>query len=73
MSVGNCNNEKLLYYGTFYTRTLATIHLLCSKDCFGYRDPQPQVIENYSCVFNLRPNINKYLCLYSHLISKAPI
>ena len=25
-----------------------------------YRDPQPQVIEKYSYLFNLRPNMNKY-------------
>ena len=25
-----------------------------------YRDPQPQVVENYSYLFNLRPNIYKY-------------
>ena len=24
-----------------------------------YRDPQPQVVENYSYLFNLRPNIYK--------------
>ena len=26
---------------------------------FRFRDPQPQVIENYSSLFNLWPNINK--------------
>ena len=25
-----------------------------------YRDPQPQVVDNYSYLFNLRPNIYKY-------------
>ena len=25
-----------------------------------YRDPQPQVVENYSYLFNLRPNIYKF-------------
>ena len=25
-----------------------------------YRDPQPQVVENYSYLFNLRSNISKY-------------
>ena len=30
-----------------------------------YRDPQFQVGENYSCLFNLRPNI----CLNYHLFS----
>ena len=34
-----------------------------------YRDPQPQVIENYSYVFNLRLNIYKCWCLNSHFIS----
>ena len=24
-----------------------------------YRDPQPQVVENYTYLFNLRPNIYK--------------
>ena len=33
-----------------------------------YRDPQPQVVENYSHLFNLRPNIHKIWCLNSHLI-----
>ena len=28
-----------------------------------YRDPQPQVVENYSYVLNLRPNIYKSWCL----------
>ena len=27
-----------------------------------YRDPQPQVVENYSYLFNLRPNIYKAVC-----------
>ena len=34
-----------------------------------YRDPQPQVVENYPHLFNLRPNIYKYLCLDSHFVS----
>ena len=33
-----------------------------------YRDLQPQVIENYSYLFNLKPNIYKSLCLNSHFI-----
>ena len=33
-----------------------------------YRDPQPQVVENYSYLFNLRPNIYKYCWLNNHLI-----
>ena len=28
-----------------------------------YRDPRPQVLENYSCLFNLRPKIYKSLSL----------
>ena len=28
-----------------------------------YRDPQPQVVENHSYLFNLRPNISNYGCL----------
>ena len=28
-----------------------------------YRDPQPQVVENYSYSFNLSPNIYKYWSL----------
>ena len=35
---------------------------------FCYRDPQPQVVENYSYLFNLRPNIYKYWCWDSHII-----
>ena len=34
-----------------------------------YRDPQPQVVENYSYLFSLRPNINKYWYLNSHFIT----
>ena len=33
-----------------------------------YRDPQPQVVENYSYLFNLRPNIYKSYCLNSYFI-----
>ena len=35
-----------------------------------YRDPQPQVVENDSYLFNLRPNIYKYWCLNSQFIPK---
>ena len=31
-----------------------------------YRDPQPQVVENYSYLFNLTPSIYKSRCLNSH-------
>ena len=34
-----------------------------------YRDPQPQVVENYSYLLNLRANIYKSSCLHSHFIS----
>ena len=33
-----------------------------------YRDPQPQVVENHSYLFNFRPNIYKSWCLNSHFI-----
>ena len=33
-----------------------------------YRDPQPQVVENYSYLLNLRPNIYKMWCLDSDFI-----
>ena len=33
-----------------------------------YRDPQPQVVENYLYVFNLIPNIYKYRCLNAQFI-----
>ena len=33
-----------------------------------YRDPQPQVVKNYSYLFNLRPNIYKYWCLNIHFV-----
>ena len=33
-----------------------------------YRDPQPQVVENYSYLFNLWLNIYKYCCLNPHFI-----
>ena len=35
---------------------------------YRYRDPQPQVVENYSFLCNLSPNINKSRCLNSHFI-----
>ena len=34
-----------------------------------YRDPQPQVVENYSYLFNLRANIKKCRRLNSHSIT----
>ena len=33
-----------------------------------YRDPQPQVVENYSFLLNFKPNIYKSCCLDSHFI-----
>ena len=33
-----------------------------------YRDPQPQVVENYPYLFNLKSNIYKCWCLNSHFI-----
>ena len=33
-----------------------------------YRDPQPQVAENYSYLFDLNTNICKFCCLNSHFI-----
>ena len=36
---------------------------------FRYQDKQLQVAENYTYLFNLRPNIYKYWCLNSHFIS----
>ena len=33
-----------------------------------YRDPQPQVVENHSYLFNLRPDNYKYWCLNTHFI-----
>ena len=33
-----------------------------------YRDSQPQVVENYSYLFNLRPNILKSWCLNTHFV-----
>ena len=33
-----------------------------------YRDPQPQVLGNYSCLFNLRSNSYKSCCLNCHFI-----
>ena len=33
-----------------------------------YHDPQPQVVENYSYLCNLRPNMYRYCCLNSHFI-----
>ena len=36
-----------------------------------YRDPQLQAVENYSCLFNLTPNIYKSLCLNTHFISNT--
>ena len=36
-----------------------------------YRDPQLQVGENYSYLFNLRPNIYKSCCLNTHFVPMA--
>ena len=36
-----------------------------------YRDPQPQVVENYSYLFNLKPNIYKSWYLNSHLLPNS--
>ena len=36
--------------------------------CVSLRYPQPQVVGNYTYLFNLSPNFNKYWCLNSHLI-----
>ena len=30
------------------------------EDASRYRDPQPQVVENYSYLFNFTPNIYKF-------------
>ena len=54
-----------LYAGVmldFLTDSLT--HLKLSR----YRDPQIQVDENYSYLFNFIPNINKSLCLNTHFI-----
>ena len=34
-----------------------------------YRDPKPQVVEKYSYLFSLRPNMCKYRCLNNHFIT----
>ena len=34
-----------------------------------YRNPQPQVVDNYSYLVNLKPNIYKYECLNSYFIT----
>ena len=33
-----------------------------------YRDSQPQAVENYSYLFDLRPNIHKFCCLNTNFI-----
>ena len=33
-----------------------------------YRDPQPKLVENYSYLFKLRPNIYKFVCLNNYSI-----
>ena len=33
-----------------------------------YRDPQHQLVENYSYLFNLRPNVYKYCGVNGHYI-----
>ena len=35
-----------------------------------YSDPQLQVVENYSYVFNMRPNICKSWCFNTYFIPK---
>ena len=47
--------------------TILNFHPLEVMSC--YRDPQLQVCENYSYLFNLRSNICKYSCLNGYSFS----
>ena len=38
------------------------------KVVYRYRDPQPQVLENYTYLVNLRPNIYNYWCTNANYI-----
>ena len=44
------------------------LNFLPFKVIYHYRHPQPQVIEKYSYLFNLRPNINKFRCSNTNLV-----
>ena len=45
-----------------YPAELIYLHFHPLEVVSRYRDPQPQVVENYSYLPNLGPNIYKYLC-----------
>ena len=46
-------------YSNPYPAKLINLNFQPLEFVSRYRDPQPQVVENYSYLFNLRPNINK--------------
>ena len=51
-----------------YRAKLIHLNLQPPEVVSRYRDPQPQVVENYSYLFNLRPNIYKCWCLNTNFI-----
>ena len=53
---------------TFYSAKLIYWHFQPLQVVSRYRDPQPEVVENYTYLFNLITNNNKYLCLNRHFI-----
>ena len=52
-----------------YPANLNYLHFQPLEVVSRYRDPQPRVVENYSYLFNLTPNISTFWCLNSHFIS----
>ena len=50
-------------YSSFDPGKLIYSHFQPLEVVSRYRDPQPQVVENNSYLFNFRPNIYKYWCL----------
>ena len=80
LQVENCNSNLRLVvdeddYGKFrlervnlYPANFTYLNFQPLEVVSRYRDPQPQVVENYPYLFNLRPKICKSLCLSSHFI-----
>ena len=58
-ALGQC---ILLVYSRFipYLAKLFYLNFQQLEVVSRYRDPQPQVVENYSYLFNFRPNIYNY-------------
>ena len=61
-------DEKEYYSINPYPAKHVYLNFQPLEDVSRNRDLQPQVVENYWYLFNLKPNIYKSGCLYSHFI-----